>query len=81
MAELSTPAWIALAAIAGIGLLAMLNAAATVIRNQTHVHDTRVRVNTLRKDYIRRIQDADEVEVVDEAGPEPAARAPASRAA
>lgn len=81
MAELSTPAWIALAAIAGIGLLAMLNAAATVIRNQTHVHDTRVRVNTLRKDYIRRIQDADEVEVVDEAGPEPAARAPGSRAA
>lgn len=81
MAELSAPAWIALAAIAGIGLLAMLNAAATVIRNQTHVHDTRVRVNTLRKDYIRRIQDADEVEVVDEAGPEPAARAPASRAA
>lgn len=65
MIEFSTPAWIGLAVTAGIGVLAILNSVATVIRNQTHVHDTRVKVNTLRKDYLDRLRESDEDEVID----------------
>lgn len=33
------------------GALAMLHSFATVIRNQCHVHDLKVRVNSLRLEY------------------------------
>ncbi|MCC6675530.1 MAG: hypothetical protein IT436_00165 [Phycisphaerales bacterium] len=74
MVEFSTPAWIGIAAVAALGVLAMLNAAAGVIRNQTYVHDTRVRVNTLRIEYFGREEDAQDdqdivVDVAETPGP------------
>lgn len=73
MVEFSTTGWIVLGVTAGLGLLAMLNAAASVVRNQTYVHDTRVRVNTLRKDYFDRAPEPEEGEIeaipVDEPAP------------
>lgn len=73
MAELSTAGWVGAAIIAGLGVLGMLNAAASVIRNQTFVHDTRVRVNTLKQEYFGRPDDDDgdtiEAEPVDAAAP------------
>lgn len=79
MVEFSTPAWIALALVAGIGVLAILNSAASIIRNQTYVHDTKVQVNSLRKDYVDRTNSQPDVEeiddgeilIVDEAQPAP----------
>lgn len=78
MVEFSTPAWIGLAAVAGLGVLAMLNAAASVIRNQTFVHDTRVRVNTLRNEYYGRDDEADGDDaepILVDAAPAPGAKA------
>lgn len=81
MLEFSATAWLGIAAVAGLGVLAMLNAAASVIRNQTYVHDTRVRVNTLRCDYLRRVDEEDrDGDDIIEVSPESPASAPSKAA-
>lgn len=56
MIEFSSTAWAALGLVAGIGVLAILNFAATTLRNQTYLHDTKVKVNNLRREYVDRAQ-------------------------
>jgi hypothetical protein len=58
MAELPAWAWLTLASIGAAATLALLHTLATVVRNETHVHELRQRVTKLRRDQNRRMQAA-----------------------
>jgi hypothetical protein len=49
--EFSTEAWVLVVGVMLSGILAMLHSFSTVIRNQCHIHDLKVRVNSLRVEY------------------------------
>jgi hypothetical protein len=56
MPSLGLQVWVVLAIIAGIGVLSILHHVATTLGNAAHVHDLKVRVNTIRKDQAERIK-------------------------
>lgn len=51
MAEFTAEVWVVIGGVMFAGGLAILHSFATVIRNQCHVHDLKVRVNSLRLEY------------------------------
>jgi hypothetical protein len=55
VAPLGQDAWLLIGCVAGICLLSFLYALATLYRDQTTVHDLKVRVHELRRDYTERI--------------------------
>lgn len=55
MAPLGQDAWILVGVVAGICLLSFLYALATLYRDATTVHDLKVRVHQLRRDYTERV--------------------------
>lgn len=48
--------WLALGAVSGAGILAMLFCLAAEVRNHTHVHDLKVKVHSLRMEYQIQVQ-------------------------
>lgn len=60
MHSLFEQVWVLLAIAGGIGLLALLHAITAAIRNETDLHDLRVRVGELRRDRIEKIKLAQE---------------------
>lgn len=56
MAGFSGQVWVVLAIVAGVGVLSILHFLASSIRNDTYVHDMRVRVAGIRKEQAERLQ-------------------------
>ena len=56
MASLGFQVWVVLAIVAGIGVLSILHHVASAVGNAAHVHDLKVRVNSIRKDQAERIK-------------------------
>lgn len=56
MADLMSQAWVVVAIIVALAVLAIFHCAAAAIRNHHHVHDLRVRVNELRIGQLKRLQ-------------------------
>ena len=82
MAPLSTDAWLILAAVAIICVLTFLYALATLYRDQTRLHDLKVRVHDLRREYSERLARQHAEQIMDALPSQaPAARtAPANNA-
>lgn len=47
---------VVLAIVVAVGVLAVLHSLAAAVRNDTHLHDLRIRVNQLRKEQLQRLQ-------------------------
>lgn len=65
--------WVIVGAIAACVVIGMLHIVATTVRNDRHLHDLRIRVNTLRRQRMERMRDvaantSADVEVVDDMG-------------
>lgn len=58
MTNFTLEIWLALGTVAAGGILAFLFCLAAVVRNQTHVHDLKVRVQSLRMEYQLQVQSA-----------------------
>jgi hypothetical protein len=56
MASFSGPVWLVLGLVAGGGVLMMLYGMALVVRNQIHLHETRLRVARLRLWYAAQLE-------------------------
>jgi hypothetical protein len=56
MAAFSGQVWVILTVVAGVGVLSILHFLASSIRNNTYVHDMRVRVAGIRKEQAERLQ-------------------------
>ncbi len=71
MHDLAGQFWTLLAIVTGIVVLGMLHVLASAARNEVHLHDLRVRVNTLRRQRLEQLRDLAQnqnadIEVVDE---------------
>jgi hypothetical protein len=55
VAPFSVDAWVWLGAVGVICLLAFLYALATLYRDQTRLHDLKVQVHRLRREYVERL--------------------------
>lgn len=71
MHDLAGQFWTLVAVVTGIVVLGMLHVLASTVRNEVHLHDLRVRVNTLRRQRIEQLRDLAQnqnadIEVVDE---------------
>lgn len=64
MTLFSVEVWLALGAIGGTAVLAILYTLAAAARNDAFIHDTRIRVNRLRARYAKELEEA--AEIVDE---------------
>ncbi len=71
MYELAGQFWTLLAIMIGMVVLSVLHVLASAARNERHLHDLRVRVNSLRKLRLEQLRDmaqnqSADIEVVDE---------------
>lgn len=57
MATFSSEAWYLIAAVAAIAMLASLHSLSVYYREQTKVHDLKIRVQELRRQYKKRLAD------------------------
>jgi hypothetical protein len=76
MVDFPGEVWAAIGIISVVGVLGVLHSLATQIRNQIALHDTKVRVATLRQNYARQLAAASEPQAETDVIilPEPAAR-------
>jgi uncharacterized protein YnzC (UPF0291/DUF896 family) len=71
MHDLAGQFWTLVAIVTGVVVLGILHVLASAARNQLHLHDLRVRVNTLRRQRLEQLRDLAQnqnadIEVVDE---------------
>jgi hypothetical protein len=59
---MESPIWSLLAVVCGVATLGLLHCIAMAARNFTYIHDLRVRVNTLRNEKLKAIQEAAKLE-------------------
>jgi hypothetical protein len=82
MAPFSADAWLVLAGVAGVCLLSCLYALASLYRDQTRLHDLKVRVHDLRHEYAERVARQQAEYLVESApslpSPSPGVQSPAS---